>query len=136
MKVKLDSGAKKPTRAHDTDAGLDLYAMHGGLVRSHQSATFHTGVRVELPEGTAGVIMPKSGLMTRYDLLAFGIVDEGYDGEILVHIFNLGGEDYIVNPGDKITQMLIVPVRYEPVEIVGTLNAGARGDKGFGSTGR
>lgn len=136
MRVRLDAGAQAPTRAYATDAGLDLYAMHGGIVRARQTATFHTGVHVELPDGTAGVIMPKSGLMTRYDLLAFGIVDEGYDGEILVHIFNLGGEDYVVNPGDKITQMLIVPVLYEPVEIVGTLNAGARGDKGFGSTGR
>ena len=100
MKVKLDSGAKKPTRAHDTDAGLDLYAMHGGLVRANQSATFHTGVRVELPTQTAGILMPKSGMMTRHDLLTFGIVDEGYTGEIMVHIFNCGSEGLEVRGGD------------------------------------
>lgn len=134
MKVKLDSGAKKPTRAHDTDAGLDLYAMHGGLVLSHQSATFHTGVRVELPKGTAGILLPKSGMMLR-DLLTFGVVDEGYTGEILVHIFNHGGDDYCIWAGDKISQMLIVPVLYEPVEIVDEISGGDRGSAGFGSTG-
>lgn len=136
MKVKLDSGAKKPTRAHDTDAGLDLYAMHGGLVRAHQSATFHTGVRVELPKGTAGILMPKSGMMTRHDLLTFGIVDQGYTGEILVHIFNCGWDDYNVRAGDKISQMLIVPVLYEPVEIVDEISGGDRDENGFGSSGR
>lgn len=136
MKVRLDSGAKQPTRAFPTDAGLDLYAMHGGLVRAHQAATFHTGTHVELPHGTVGILMPKSGMMTRHDLLTFGIVDEGYTGEVLVHIFNCGGDDYSVQAGDKVSQMLIVPVLYEPVEIVDELNAGARGDAGFGSTGR
>lgn len=145
MKVKLDrytdgNGvtrvAQCPGRAHDTDAGLDLYAMHGGLVRAHQAATFHTGVHVELPKGTAGILMPKSGMMTRHDLLTFGIVDEGYTGEILVHIFNCGGDDYSVRAGDKISQMLIVPVLYEPVEVVDEISGGDRAENGFGSTGR
>lgn len=136
MKVKLEQNAKAPTRAHDTDAGLDLYAMHGGLVRAHQTATFNTGVHVELPMGTAGILMPKSGMMTHHDLLTFGIVDEGYTGEILVHIFNCGGTDYSVSPGDKISQMLIVPVLYESVEIVDSIQGGDRGENGFGSSGR
>ena len=145
MRVKLDrytdeNGmtrvAQCPSRAHDTDAGLDLYAMHGGLVRAHQAATFHTGVHVELPKGTAGILMPKSGMMTRHDLLTFGIVDEGYTGEILVHIFNCGGDDYSVRAGDKISQMLIVPVLYEPVEVVDEISGGDRAGNGFGSTGR
>ena len=145
MKVKLDRYtddkgvtmvAQCPSRAHSTDAGLDLYAMHGGLVRGHQAATFHTGVHVQLPRGTAGILMPKSGMMTRHDLLTFGIVDEGYTGEILVHIFNCGGDDYSVRAGDKISQMLIVPVLYEPVEVVDEIQGGDRGENGFGSSGR
>lgn len=135
MRVKLDEGATAPTRAHDTDAGLDLYAMHGGLVRSWQTATFHTGVHVELPRGTAGILQPKSGMMTKHDMLTFGIVDEGYDGEILVHMFNFGDGDYAVAAGDKISQMLIVPVLYEQVEIVDEISGGDRGSNGFGSTG-
>jgi len=145
MRVKLDrytddngvtKVAKCPDRAHATDAGLDLYAMHGGIVRAHQAATFHTGVHIELPKGTAGILQPKSGMMIRNDLLTFGIVDEGYDGEVLVHIFNCGGDDYNVHAGDKISQMLIVPVLYEAVEVVDELTAGERGSNGFGSTGR
>ena len=80
--------------------------------------------------------MPKSGMMTRHDLLTFGIVDEGYTGEILVHIFNCGGDDYSVRAGDKISQMLIVPVLYEPVEVVDEISGGDRAGNGFGSTGR
>lgn len=144
MRVKLDTvtengrerAAKAPSRAHATDAGLDLYAMHGGVVRARQTATFHTGVHVELPRGTMGILQPKSGLMLTRDLLTFGIVDEGYDGEILVHMFNLSDEDYSVSAGDKISQMIIVPVLYEPVEITDEITGGERGSAGFGSTGR
>lgn len=136
MRVRILSPELAPTRAHSTDAGLDLYAMHGGLVKAKQTATFNTGVFVELPQGTAGVLLPKSGLMTRNDILTFGVIDQSYRGEILVHMFNMGGEDYTVKAGDKISQMLIVPVLYEPVEIVHQLSTGERGTNGFGSTGR
>ena len=136
MRIKLQEGAKSPTRAHSTDAGLDLYAMHGGCVRAGQTATFHTGVHVELPEGTAGVLLPKSGLMVKKDILTFGLVDEGYDGEIMVHMFNLGQTDQTIEAGDKISQMIVTAVLYEPVEIVDEINGGERGDGGFGSTGR
>lgn len=136
MKVKLDDGAFEPKRAHATDAGLDLMAMHGGCVKAGQTATFHTGVHVELPKGTAGVLLPKSGLMTRHDIITFGVVDEPYRGEIMVHMFNFGNTDYTVNAGDKISQMLVIPARYEQVDIVEELSPGERGDAGFGSTGR
>jgi dUTP pyrophosphatase len=145
VKVKLnrytdDKGvttvAQCPSRAHSTDAGLDLYAMHGGLVRAHQAATFHTGVHVELPRGTAGVMLPKSGLMVNRDILTFGVIDESYRGEILVHAFNLSNDDYTVRAGDKLTQMLIIPVLYEQVEVVDELSYGERGVNGFGSSGR
>jgi len=136
MNILLEDGAHMPTRAHSTDAGLDLYAMHGGVVKARQTATFHTGVHAELPVGTVGMLMPKSGLMTKHDILTFGIVDEGYSGEILVHLFNCGDTDYQVCAGDKISQMLIVPVLYEPVQAVNTVIGGKRGASGFGSTGR
>lgn len=136
MKVKLDFGAKLPTRAFKSDAGLDLYAMRDGCVRAHQSTTFHTGIHVELPHGTAGILLPKSGLMTKHDIITFGVVDESYRGEIMVHMFNCGSTDYSVKAGDKVSQMLIVPVLHEDVEVADELNIGERGDHGFGSTGR
>ena len=136
MKIKLDDFAFAPIRAHETDAGLDLRAAHGGCVKAHQSATFHTGVHVELPKNTAGVLLPKSGLMTKHNIISFGVVDESYRGQIRVHMFNMGEDDYTVLPGDKISQMLVIPVMYEPVEIVNELGEGERGNDGFGSTGR
>lgn len=136
MRVQLDTGAKVPTRAHETDAGLDLYAMHGGCVKAGQTATFHTGVHVELPHKTAGILLPKSGLMVKKDILTFGLVDEGYDGEIMVHMFNLGRDDQTILPGDKISQLVIADVRYEPIEVVDNIQGGTRGSAGFGSSGR
>lgn len=136
MRIKLQAGAVAPSRAHETDAGLDLYAMHGGCVRAGQTATFHTGVHVELPHETGGILLPKSGLMVKRDVLTFGLVDEGYDGEIMVHMFNLGGEDVTIEAGDKISQMVVARVVYEPVEVVDDISGGDRGENGFGSTGR
>ena len=140
MKIKLDPGADPrtitPTRAHNTDAGLDLRAMSDGIVRAHQAATFRTGVHAQLPANTVGLLLPKSGLMCGHDLVTFGVVDEGYDGEIKVHIFNHGEEDYHVRQGDKISQLIVLPVRYEPVEIVDEIHGGDRAGNGFGSTGR
>lgn len=145
MRVKLDTytdangqerAAKAPSRAYSTDAGLDIYALHSGIVRAGQAATFRTGVHIELPPGTAGVMLPKSGLMTKQDIVTFGVIDETYRGEIMVHMFNHGKEDYSVRAGDKLTQLLVLDVRHEPVEIVDELSEGERGNAGFGSSGR
>lgn len=136
MRITLEPNAYRPVRAHTTDAGMDLRAMNSGVVRAGQAQTFHTGVHVELPHGTAGVLLPKSGLMTKHDIITFGVVDESYRGEIMVHMFNQGGSDYNVRAGDKISQMLVVPVLYEDIEIVDELSDGERGLSGFGSTGR
>ena len=136
MKVKLDPGAFPPTREHETDAGLDIYAIKGALVRAGQSVIFHTGVHVQLPSGTAGLFVSKSGLMMKHDITATGLVDEGYDGEILVKLFNHGNNDYEVKAGDKVGQLVVMPVLYEPVEIVNSIQGGERGSRGFGSSGR
>ena len=136
MRIKLDEGAFRPVRMHGTDAGLDIRAMHGGIVRAHQSAVFRTGVHVELPKGTAGLFVSKSGLMMKHDITSTGLVDEGYDGEVMVKLFNHGGEDYSVKAGDRIAQMMVVPVLYEPVDEAESIRAGERGGNGFGSTGR
>ena len=136
MKVKLDEGAFLPTRAHPEDAGLDLRTPKGGCVRAGQSTTFHTGVHVALPEGTVGLLLPKSGLMLR-DLLTFGVGDEGYTGEVLVHMFNLSYTDYNVHDGDMVSQLVVVPVLSEDAEAVDELpETGSRGNAGFGSSGR
>lgn len=136
MKIVLEPGAYAPTRAHDTDAGLDIRAMHGAVLGPMDSYTIHTGVHIELPPGTCGVLVSKSGLNVHHDITSTGLIDESYCGEILVRLHNHSRKYYDVRPGDKITQLVIVPCLYEPVELVDELEEKGRGNNGFGSTGR
>ena len=137
MKIKLDENAYPPIRAHDTDAGLDLRAVRSIRVPAHGSALIGTGVHVQLPDGCCGILISKSGLNTKYDLTSTGLIDQGYTGEIMVKLYNHGHDSYQVNAGDKISQLVVVPVRYETVELVEELSQDTdRGTDGFGSTGR
>ena len=136
MKIKLDSFAIMPTRAHNTDAGLDLYAPSEETVPAHGHAIFDTGVHVQLPPNTAGMIKSKSGLNVKHNLTSEGVVDVGYTGSIVVKLYNHGGEDYEIKKGDKISQLVIVPVIIPPLKVVDSLEKTERGDNGFGSTGQ
>lgn len=136
MRVKLDEGAYEPVRAHYTDAGLDIRSRETKTIFPHSAEVFHTGVHIELPKGTAGVLVSKSGLNVMSDITSTGLLDEGYTGEVHVKLYNHGDHHYKVRAGDKISQLVIVPVYYEPVEIVDEIQGGDRGDNGFGSTGR
>ena len=136
MYVSLDPGAFPPTRAHATDAGLDIRSPRKALLRAHDSLVIRSGVHVELPPETAGLLVSKSGLMTNHDITSTGLIDEGYDGEIVVKLFNHGDEDYQIRVGDKISQLVVIPVLYPEAVIVPHLvNGGPRGSSGFGSTG-
>ena len=136
MFVALEPGAFPPTRAHATDAGLDIKSPVKALVCAHDSLVIRTGVHVELPLETAGLMVSKSGLMTNHDITSTGLIDEGHDGEIVVKLFNHGDEDYEIRVGDKISQLVVLPVLYPEVVIVPHLvNGGTRGSHGFGSTG-
>ncbi len=136
MRIVLDEGAIKPTRAHGGDAGLDLYATEDQIVRAKGSAIFDTGVHVEIPFGYAGELKSKSGLNVKHGLISDGLIDYGYTGSIVVKLYNLSDYDYIVHRGDKISQLKISPVLLPSLEIVDELEATERGDGGFGSTGR
>lgn len=136
MKIMLDKGAYMPTRAHDTDAGIDLYAMEAQIVPAKESAKFDTGVHIQLPPGTAGLLVSKSGLNVKHDITSTGLIDEGYTGSIQVKLYNHGGYDYRVEAGDKISQLVILPVYKDELEVVESLEETERGAGGFGSTGR
>lgn len=136
MKIKLDPWAIMPTRAHDTDAGLDLYAPLSQAVPAKGSTIFNTGVHVQLPLGTAGMLKSKSGLNVNHDITSEGVIDVGYTGAIVVKLYNHGDLDYFVRKGDKISQLVIVPVVIPSLEVVDELEDTERGDGGFGSTGR
>lgn len=135
MKVKLDDGAFVPTRAHETDAGLDLYAMDTSAIMPYNSRTFDTGVHLEIPEGYVGDIKSKSGMMMYNDIITDGTVDCGYTGSIRVKLFNLGSTAYWVERGQKIAQIVIKKIITPDLEIVEELEDTERGTGGFGSTG-
>ena len=136
MRIKLDEDAKMPTRAHPTDAGMDLYAMDRQVVPARGSAIFDTGVHIELPPGTVGMLKSKSGLNTKHGITSEGVIDVGYTGSIVAKLYNHSDKDYIVLKGDKITQLVIMPILTPELELVGELDATDRGDNGFGSSGR
>lgn len=136
MKIKIDENAFVPTRAHETDAGLDLYARENQIVPAHGSAIFDTGVHVELPPFTAGFLKSKSGLNVKHNLTSEGVLDVGYTGSIVVKLYNHGETDYQVKMGDKISQLVVVDIHIPHLQIVDELQDTSRGNNGFGSTGR
>lgn len=136
MKIILDKGAYMPTRAHEWDAGLDLYAMEDKYIPGECGVEFNTGVHLEIPKGFVGLVKSRSGLMMKQSITTDGVVDAGYTGSIRVKLFNHGTSAYKVKAGDKIAQLVILPVAAPPLELVEEFEQTERGDQGFGSTGR
>lgn len=136
MNVCLAPGAYLPERAHDTDAGLDLRTPVDAYVRAGGSTVIDTGVHIQLPPGTVGMLKSKSGLNVKDGIVSEGVIDEGYTGSIKVKLYNHGTEAKQIKAGDKISQLVVLPVLYVKVEQVEEIQGGDRGNGGFGSTGR
>lgn len=136
MKIKLEPWAHCPTKAHADDAGLDLYAPDDVVVPAHGSTVIDTGVHVQLPHGTAGLIVSKSGLNVKYNVTSTGLIDVGYTGSIIVKLYNHGYDAYRVKAGDKISQLVILRMMPVSLQIADELDETERGSNGFGSTGR
>ena len=127
MKIKLDHGAIMPTRAHDTDAGLDLYCMDKIVfIQPQSAAVFDTGVHIELPPDTVGMIKSKSGLNVNHGLTSEGVIDVGYTGSIKVKLYNHSSKGYTVRRGDKISQLVVMPIIIPTLEVVEELAATER----------
>jgi dUTP pyrophosphatase len=138
--AKLNDAAVLPTRAHEGDAGLDLYACEAAHIGPGERWSVGTGVAVEIPDGHAGLVLPRSGLAKKHGIAlvnAPGLIDSGYRGEIRVLLLNTDpAETFRVEPGDRIAQLVVSPVAIaEPVETA-ALAESSRGDGGFGSSGR
>jgi dUTP pyrophosphatase len=137
---RLRDDAVIPTRAHEGDAGLDLYAAQPAHLGPGERWSVPTGVAVEIPAGHAGLVLPRSGLAREHGISLTnspGLIDAGYRGELTVLLLNTDpAEVYRVEAGDRIAQLLVVPVAAaEPVEAE-VLAESARGEGGFGSSGR
>lgn len=135
VQVMLDDHALMPVRGHRSDAGLDLRSPGDVTIRSMDSATIDTGVHILIPHGYAGELVSKSGLNVNHDITSTGLIDAGYTGSIKVKLYNLGLDDYQVHKGDKISQLIIIPVKTPEMVLVSDFPETERGDNGFGSTG-
>lgn len=141
LKVQLLSdSATLPTRAHEGDAGLDLFAAEPAHIGPGERWQVATGIAVEIPEGHAGLVLPRSGLAQRHGISlvnAPGLIDSGYRGEVKVLLLNNDpAEIFRIEPGDRIAQLLVTPfVAVDPVQ-TDALAGSDRGEAGFGSTGR
>ena len=134
IKIKLNGGIM-PTRAHTTDAGLDLYAPQRCVIHANSWMAIDTGVHVAVPEGYVGMITSKSGLMSK-GITSRGTIDSGYTGSIQAVLYNHSCNRFIIEKGQKITQLVLLPIITPELELVDELEETDRGNGGFGSTGR
>ena len=136
MKVKkLSPLAKLPQRAHPTDSGADLFALEKTVLAPRAVTHVHTGVCVELPENTSGIIWGKSSVESKGIKAMAGLVDAPYRGELIVCLYNLNDTEFVFEAGQKVAQLVVIPTLYPAFEEAAELTETARGDGGFGSTG-
>lgn len=141
LKVKLDPGAIMPTRAHSTDAGLDLYSPYETYIPARSIAVesnkcIDTGVHIEIPAGYVGMIKSKSGLNVKHGITSEGVIDSGYTGSICVKLYNNSPHGLRIEKGQKISQLVLLPIITPELELVDSLEETDRGNGGFGSTGK
>ena len=136
MKVKkLHPNAKLPVRAHATDSGADLFALERTVLPPHAISHVHTGIAVELPENTSGIIWGKSSVESKGVKAMAGLIDAPYRGELIVCMYNLNPQEFVFEAGQKIAQLVVLPTLYPSFEEAEQLTDTARGSGGFGRTG-
>ena len=135
IKVVLDDGAVMAVRAHSTDAGADLFSREYACINPGKSHTFDTGVHIAIPEGYVGMLKSKSGLNVKHGITSEGVIDAGYTGSIKVKLYNHGEKAVEIERGQKISQLVILPIITPELELVDSLEETERGNGGFGSTG-
>jgi dUTP pyrophosphatase len=140
LKVRrLDARARLPTRAYPGDAGLDLYALEEAVLEPGARASIRTGVAVEIPDGRAGLVLPRSGLAAKHGIAlvnAPGLIDAGYRGEVRVLLLNTDrAQPFTVAGGERIAQLVLVRIDTPEVVEVDELAVTERGAGGFGSSG-
>jgi dUTP pyrophosphatase len=138
--TRLKEGAQLPSRAHEGDAGLDLYSCEAAHIGPGERWSVGTGVGVEIPAGHAGLVLPRSGLARDHGIAlvnAPGLIDSGYRGELRVLLLNTDpAETFRVEPGDRIAQLVLTPILTADVVEAEALSESGRGEGGFGSSGR
>ncbi len=139
MKIEfttLHIDAKAPTRAHEYDAGNDLYALEDAMVYPNSVCKIRTGVAVALPQGTVGLIKDRSSMGSKGIHVYAGVIDCGYTGEISVMLTTNHFIYYQIKKGDKIAQLVVSPIIVAEWKKVDDLQQTDRGTSGFGSSGK
>ena len=133
---KLHPDAKLPTYAHPGDVGMDLYALEDATIEPGQHHRFNNGFALEFPIGYAGIIKDKGSISKAGLHTMGGVFDAGFRGEYNVHLVNLSDKSYTFEKGDKVAQLVILPVEIPELEEVSELSESVRGTGQFGSTGK
>lgn len=136
INVVLDDGAYMPEKAHEADAGFDIRTPSKVIIPAKSSRIISTGVHVEIPYGYVGFLKSKSGLNVKSGILSEGVIDSGYTGSIVAKLYNQSSAVKVFEKGDKITQLVILPIPVVEMVEVDRLDDTERGDNGFGSSGR
>ncbi len=133
---RLDPAATLPTRAHPDDAGLDLYGLEDATLAPGEGKIVKTGVAMAIPPGHVGLVCDRSSLGKRGLKTAGGVIDAGYRGELGVMLWNVSRETQAIKKGERIAQLLVIPIATPAPIDAADLGETARGAGGFGSTGR
>lgn len=136
LKVILDEGAKMPTKAHEADAGFDIYTPNRVVIRAKDSAVIDTGVHIEIPEGYVGFLKSKSGLNVKSGIRGEGVIDAGYTGSIVAKLYNDSDKMVIFEEWQKCIQIVFLPIPFVRLEQVDSFEPTERGDNAFGSSGK
>lgn len=137
MKVMLDPYAKMPTKSHEDDAGWDIYSPEDVIVPPWSNKAVNTGVHIQLPKNTVGLIKSRSGMNVMWNITSEGVIDAGYHGQIIVNLRNHSNAPYIVHAEDRISQLVIVPLENVELEQVASFDTKTeRESNGIGSTGK
>lgn len=136
INIMLDDGAYMPEKAHNRDAGFDIRTPYGFPLPCDGYAEINTGVHIEIPAGYVGFLKSKSGLNVKYNITGEGVIDSGYTGSIVVKLYNNGRYNHNFMRGDKIIQLVILPIPDIKLKLTDKFSETERGDNGFGSTGR
>jgi dUTP pyrophosphatase len=137
--ARLSAEARSPEQAHPHDAGFDLFAAEAAVIEPGERASVGTGIAVAIPEGHAGLVLPRSGLAARHGIAlvnAPGLIDSGYRGELRILLLNTDREQaFTIEMGDRVAQLVVAAVESPRFVETEALPDTTRGAAGFGSTG-
>ena len=139
IKIKrLNENAILPEKQHDSDAGYDLHSIEDIILKPNQIYKVKTGIAIQLPNNYGGLVLPRSGLSSKYGISLIntpGLIDPGYRGELLIPLINHSSNEYTINKNERVAQLILIQIPEVKIEVTSDLDASDRDSKGFGSTG-